>query len=129
MHQAEWQTWLGTLSHLQNISVNRCFKPQGFGDIHNAKLQIFSIGSELGYGTSAYLRLVDVYSNITCSFVIGKSRLAPIKQVSIPRLELSGAVTAFRLYRLLFEELEIKLDQVTFWTDSIFVLGYINNES
>ena len=129
MHQAEWQTWLGTLSHLQNISVNRSFKPQGFGDIHNAKLHIFSIGSELGHGTSAYLRLVDVCGNITCSFVIGKSRLAPIKQVSIPRLELAGAVTAFRLYRLLFEELEIKLDQVTSWTESIFVLGYMKNES
>ena len=129
VHQNEWQSWLSTLPHLQNISVNRCFKPQGFGNIHNAQLHFFSDGSELGYGASAYLRLVDVHGNITCSFVIGKSRLAPIKQVSIPRLELSGAVTACRLYRLLSDELEIKLDQVTFWTDSMIVLGYIKNVS
>ena len=105
--------------------MNRCFKPQGLGDILNAQLHFFSDGAELGYGASAYRRLVDVYGNVTCSFVIGKSRLAPIKQVSIPRLELSGAVTAWRLYRLLSDELEIKLDQVTLWTDSMIVLGYI----
>ena len=129
VNQSEWQNWLGTLPHLHNISVNRCFKPQGFGDIKNAQLHLFSDGSELGYGASAYLRLVDVYDNITCSLVIGKSRLAPIKQISIPRLELSGAVVACRLYRLLSDELELKLDQVTFWTDSMIVLGYIKNVS
>ena len=109
--------------------MNRCFNPQGFGDIHNAQLHFFSDGSELGYGASAYLRFVDGHGNITCSFVIDKSCLAPIGQVSIPILELSGAVTACRLYRLLSDELEIKLDQVTFWSDSMIVLGYIKNES
>ena len=129
VHQVEWQTLLGTLPHLQNISVNRCFKQQGLGDIHNAQLHFISDGAELGYRASAYRRLVNVCGNINCSFAIGKSRLAPIKQVSIPRLELSGAVTAWRLYRLLSYELEIKLDQVTFWTDSMIVLGYIKIES
>ena len=129
VYQTEWQNWLGTLPHLQNISVNRCFKSQGFGDIKNAQLHLFSDGPELGYGASAYLRLVDVYDNVTCSLVIGKSRLAPIKQVSIPRLELSGAVVACRLYSLLSDELQIKLDQVNFWTDSMIVLGYIKNVS
>ena len=47
VRQAEWQTWLGTLPHLQNISVNRCFKPHGLGDIHNAQLHFFSDGAEL----------------------------------------------------------------------------------
>ena len=47
VHQAEWQTWLGTLPHLQNISVNRCFKPQGFGDIHNAQLHFLVMGQNL----------------------------------------------------------------------------------
>lgn len=92
--QSEWQNWLGTLPHLHNIFVNRCLKPQEFGDIKNAQLHLFSDGSELGYGASAYLRLVDVYDNITCLLVISKSHLAPIKQVSFPRLELSGAVVA-----------------------------------
>lgn len=129
MNQIEWKNWLGTLPHLENVSVNRCFKPKGFGNITNAQLHLFSDGSELGYGACAYLRLVDDQDNITCTLVIGKSRLAPIKQMSIPRLELSGAVVSCRLYRLLTDEMELKLDQVTFWTDSMIVLGYIKNVS
>ena len=80
--------------HLQNIFVNRCLHSQSFGDIKNAQLRLFSDGSELGYGASAYLRLVDEYGNVTYLFVMGKSRLEPVKQVSIHRLELSGAVVA-----------------------------------
>ena len=104
VHQAEWKTWLGNLPYLQNISVNRCFKPQGFGTVHNAELHFFSDGSELGYGACAYLRLADEHGNICCSFVLGKARVAPIKQMSIPRLELSGAVLACRLYGFLSDE-------------------------
>ncbi|CAG2225244.1 Tenascin-R,Ryncolin-2,Angiopoietin-related protein 1,Angiopoietin-related protein 6,Ficolin-3,Techylectin-5B,Ryncolin-1,Fibrinogen C domain-containing protein 1,Ficolin-2,Fibrinogen-like protein 1,Fibrinogen alpha chain,Tenascin,Ficolin-1,Fibrinogen-like protein A,Microfibril-associated glycoprotein 4,Ryncolin-3,Angiopoietin-related protein 2,Angiopoietin-4 [Mytilus edulis] len=84
-------------------------------------------GSELGYGACVYLRLVDGNDKITCTLVIGKARLASIKQMSIPRLELSGAVTACR--QILNDELEIKIDNVTFWTDSTIVLGYIRNTS
>ncbi|XP_060567693.1 uncharacterized protein LOC132726393 [Ruditapes philippinarum] len=125
----EWQTWLSTLSSLEKLSVNRWYRPQGFGTVRNTQLHIFSDGSERGYGACAYLRFVDVHDNVHCSLVIGKSHLAPIKQMSIPRLELSGAVVGCRLFAMLSEELDMNFDQVTFWTDSMIVLGYINNVS
>ncbi|CAC5386938.1 unnamed protein product [Mytilus coruscus] len=109
--------------------MNRCFRPQEFQHIKNAQLHLFSDGSELGYGACAYLRQVDVNDKITCSLIIGKARLAPIKQMPIPRLELSGTVTACRLYQILNDELEIKIDNVTFWTESTILLGYIRNTS
>ena len=109
--------------------MKRCFKPNDFGSIQSSQLHLFTDGSELAYGACAYLRLADQQGNISCSLVIGKARLAPIKQMSIPRLELSGAVLACRLYRFLTNELEIAIDQVTFWTDSMIVLGYIKNVS
>lgn len=74
-----------------------------------------------------YLRLVDVDDNVTCSLVIGNARLTPIKQMYIPKLELSAAVTACRLYALITNELEVQINSVTFWTDSTIVLGYIRN--
>ena len=95
VNQSEWQNWLGTLPHLHNISVIRCFKPQGFGDIKNAQLHLFSDGSELSYGASAYLRLVDVYDNITCSLVIGKSRLAPFLDLN---LYISNGTVSTKIY-------------------------------
>lgn len=44
-------------------------------------------------------------------------------------MELSGAVVACRLYRMIAEELEIQFTQAYFRTDSTIVLGYIRNES
>lgn len=62
---------------------------------------------------------VRTYGQLTQKIVYpGRSRLAPIKQMSMPCLELSGAVVTCRLYAMLGEELEINIDEVTFWTDS-----------
>ena len=59
----------------------------------------------------------------------GKSRLAHIKPMTVPRLELSAAVLAVQLDETLKSELEIPLHQSVFWTDSTTVLQYIRNES
>lgn len=125
----EWQNWLGTLPFLEKVSLNRCYKPSGFGEIKGAQLHIFSDGSEQGYRACAYLRLTNTQNKHTCSLLMGKSRLAPIKRMTIPRLELSGAVVACRLFDFLEEELEVPINQTIFWTDSTIVLGYIRNES
>ena len=125
----EWRQWLNALPALEKVAIKRCFKPQGFGQVRNAQLHVFCDGSELGYGACAYIRLADEHGKIACSLIMGKSRLAPIKQTSIPRLELSGAVVASRLYGLIKHKLEIDIDNVIFWTDSMIVLGYIKNET
>ena len=126
--QEEWTRWKTSLPELENISVPRCFKLKGTS-IANAQLHVFTDGSESGYGACAYLRIVDTAGNINCSLVLGKSRLAPLKQTTIPRLELSGAVVACKMYEMIKEELDIELESVTFWTDSMIVLGYIKNTS
>ena len=112
--EREWIEWMDKLPEIEKISIHRCYKPESFDQICNAQLHIFSDGSESGYGACAYLRLVDGNGNVSISLVMGKSRLAPIKQSTIPRLELSGAVVACRLYELISSELEIDLDHVTF---------------
>jgi hypothetical protein len=63
-----------------------------------------------------------------CSFVAGKSRNAPIRTVTIPRLELQAAVLAARMDNAFRMELELDIRRVLFWTDSI-TLNYINNET
>ncbi|XP_046556878.1 uncharacterized protein LOC124266109 [Haliotis rubra] len=60
---------------------------------------------------------------------MSKSRLAPIKSVTIPRLELCAAVLAIRLDEALRRELRIKIERTVFWTDSMIVLHFIKNES
>ena len=60
---------------------------------------------------------------------MGKSRVAPLKAVTIPRLELTAAVSSVRISQQLQRELECTIDQEYFWTDSKVVLGYVANES
>ncbi len=124
----EWQRWLSNLHCLENIRISRWYQPSYFSEVNNIQLHVFSDGSEAGYGACAYLRLTDQDGRIACSLVLGKSRLAPIKQTSIPRLELCGAIVSCRLYATLIEEqLDVKIDRIVFWTDSMILLGYINN--
>ena len=86
----------------------------------------FIDASSYGYGACSYLRLVDHSGSICLYFFMGKSRLAPIKSVSIPRLELTAAVLAARLDELAKRELKIPLDSF-FWVDSTAVLYCIRN--
>ena len=61
-------------------------------------------------------------------FLLGsKSRLAPIRSISIPRLELSAAVLAVRVNHSMIRALCASIDRVFFWTDSTAVLRYIRN--
>ena len=126
-HLAQWQSWLADLPKSQNLEINRCFKPSELGQVVSVQLHHFADSSQSGYGSVSYVRVQDHAGNVSCSFVMGKSRLAPIKSVTIPRLELSAAVVAARLDQICRQELTYNIDQSQFWTDSTCVLRYIEN--
>ena len=60
---------------------------------------------------------------------MGKSRVTPLKHVTIPRLELTAAVVAVKMDRMIRQELQVPLQESVFWTDSTTVLRYLSNES
>ena len=124
-----WQSWLGDLPKLESIKVYRCFKPPDFGDVTTCQIHHFADASQIAYGAVSYLRITNARGLIHCSFVIGKSRLSPLKHLTIPRLELSAAVVAARLDKIIRTETDIQVDESVFWTDSTCVLGYLRNES
>lgn len=82
-----------------------------------------------GYGTVLYLRLEKHEGTIHCPFIIGKSRVALLKQITIPRLEFTAATVAVRIDKMLKSELQVPIDKNVFWTDSMTVLRYIGNTS
>ncbi|XP_071490097.1 uncharacterized protein [Diadema antillarum] len=127
--ERRWQKWLNYLPLLTEIQISRCLKPEGFQEIESAQLHHFCDASEVGYAAMSYLRLASKSGAVHCAFVLGKSRLAPTKVVSIPRLELMAAVLAVTMDQCIKGELEIKIDETVFWTDSTAVLQYIRSES
>ena len=60
---------------------------------------------------------------------MGKSRVAPVKLLSTPRMELSATVIAVRLAKFVQRELDVNFDCIVYWSDSTTVLGYLPNTS
>ena len=113
-----------------NISIPRCCKPTDFGQIVEYTLHHFLDISETGYGQASYLRLVNENEDVHCCLIFGKSRVAPVKYVSIPRLEVTATTfSVVKVSDMLRRELDIPVASEEFWTDSQVVLGYVSNEA
>ncbi|KAI2644915.1 hypothetical protein H4Q32_024954 [Labeo rohita] len=128
-HAEDWERWMKDVTHLSNIHVSRCFKPTKFGCTTAAQLHHFSDASEYAYGIVSYLLLENERGEKHCTFLMGKSRVAPLKRVTIPRLELTAAVVAVKVDKMLQQEMQVPLQQSVFWTDSTTVLKYIDSET
>ena len=120
-----WQSWKDGLKTSQIIAVPRWY---GFhyDECQNVQLHVFCDASEIAYGAVAYFRTV-IHGRVNVSFVISKTRLAPIKTLTIPRLELQAAVVATRLKSKILEEIDFEVDETHLWSDSKIVLHYISN--
>jgi len=128
LESARWEKWISDLPKRSHIAVPRCLKPTNLGTAEVTQRHHFANASQIAYGAVSYARFVNEEKNVHCSFLVGKSPLAYIKRMTIPRLELSAAVLAVTLDRSLREELEMKIDELVFWSDSTAVLQYIKNE-
>ena len=111
------------------MKVPSCYFSRTDHEAATLQLHHFCDASEVGYGTARYLRIAYPDEKIECAFIIGKSRNAPIKTLSILRLELQGALLAARFDLAVRKELNFKFERVVFWTDSMITLNYIHNES
>lgn len=71
--------------------------------------------SKVGLGTMSYLRLINCKDEGHIVFIMGKAKVAPLKQTTIQRLELAAAVLAVRIDRMMKAELQIQRDESVFW--------------
>ncbi len=92
--QQHWTRWLEELVKLAEFKVKRCLKPKDFGPLVHARMHHFSDASECGYGVVSYVRMENCQHDVHVAFLLGKARVTPLKQVTIPRLELTAAVLA-----------------------------------
>jgi hypothetical protein len=92
-------------------------------------LLIFGDGSTLASCALAYLRWQMADGTVQCRLLAGKTRVAPKCKISIPRMELMGALLAVRLSRKIQDALQMELEAVRYFTDSAVTLGMVLRES
>ncbi|XP_022778259.1 uncharacterized protein LOC111319790 [Stylophora pistillata] len=100
-HRARLERWMADLPKRSQFSVDRCVKPVGFDYISSSQLHHFSDASESGLGSVSYLRLINGEGAVHCSFLCAKSRVAPLKTITILRLELSAAAISAKQDKVL----------------------------
>lgn len=118
-------TWCKFKSELQSLND---LKIKRFALLSNCKtieLHAFSDASEKAYGASIYLRVIDESGNISVALLCAKSKVAPLKVITLPKLELSGTLIAARLAEIVIKSLRASISNRVFWTDSTIVLGWL----
>ncbi|XP_060772289.1 uncharacterized protein LOC132883105 [Neoarius graeffei] len=126
--QVLWDQWRDSLQGLQALKIPRPYTQTSPSAALHRELCVFSDASILAIGAVAYLRVTDQGGGLHVGFILGKAKLAPRPDLTIPRLELCAAVLAVDIAETIKAEMDIPVDKVTFFTDSKIVLGYINNE-
>lgn len=125
-----WRLWEQELPEVEKVTFPRCYVPASV-TYHQATfdLHVFCDASERAYGSVAYLRILDSNMDVHVSFVLARSRVAPKKRLSMPRLELSAALTGAQLVNTLQSELTLPIRDIVLWSDSTTVLHWIKSES
>ena len=81
------------------------------------QLHVFCDAAEIACGAVAYFH-TETRGSINVSFVISKTRLVPIKTLTVPQLELPAAVMASKLKYKIFEESDLEINETYLWSDS-----------
>ncbi|XP_060861476.1 uncharacterized protein LOC132938548 [Metopolophium dirhodum] len=126
--QNKWMNFYGELSALEALRILR----RVMYSRERIELHGFSDASQEAYGACVYVKTTDDHGQVTVLLYTSKSRVAPTKQTTIPRLELCGAVLLMEIMVDVVDELtrmDIQVNQsnVMLWTDSTIVLAWIKS--
>jgi hypothetical protein len=124
--QQEWNQLLQTIPTLSQLQINRkviCPKAT------NIQLHGFCDSSERAYGACLYLRSTDDNNQSFCELLCSTSKVAPLKRLTIPRLELCAATLLAKLYKKATRALNVTIHEAKLWTDSSIVLTWIQGPS
>lgn len=123
---SRWTEIKEELKLIETISI-----PRFIGTTNNSakyKLLCFTDASKKAYAAVIYL-LTQTPNTTEVNIVFSKSRLAPTKEVTIPRLELLGVLIGIRCLKFVEAELKLCIDERILWTDSQCVLKWLNSKT
>ncbi|XP_073949064.1 uncharacterized protein [Choristoneura fumiferana] len=119
-----WLNLHGSFRALSEVKIDRWLHTTD-QNMQGVTVHGFCDASSKAYGAVAYLRVKTEEGEIKTGLIAAKTRVAPVKPVSLPRLELCGAVLLSRLLKQIAEAMRIPTTQVFAWTDSLVVLSWL----
>ena len=125
--RSKWLGFFSLLFQMEDLVFERCMKP--VHAVGKPTLVIMSDGSEMAYGCASYIRWTLEDGSFWCRLILAKCRIAPISRISIPQMELNGAVLSKRCRKVIEAECRYTFDQVYHFVDSETVLCMINKIS
>ncbi|GFV20157.1 uncharacterized protein TNCV_4194551 [Trichonephila clavipes] len=126
----KWLIWCKELPLLDHLRIPRLVLDSTNDEVSDLiEIHIFCDASKLAYGAAAYVK-VRKQNEVLVNLITSKTRVAPLKAVTLPRLELLGALVAARLSSRVQEIIRKKKEcKVFHWTDSKIVLFWIKGSS
>ncbi|GFW04537.1 integrase catalytic domain-containing protein [Trichonephila clavipes] len=119
----EWREFVTTLKCIEEVKINRFIMAD-----NNVRivLQGFADASEAAYGAVVYLQCFLHNGAAKVSILASKSRVAPIRVISIPRLELCACVLLAQLVKKIHSTLRLNISDIVLHTDSTIALAWLN---
>ncbi|XP_011858860.1 PREDICTED: uncharacterized protein LOC105556384 [Vollenhovia emeryi] len=122
-----WQHYHIHLHQLEEVTIPRW--TQLSQQVQYRELHGFSDASTKASAAAVYLRVVKMNGMVSVNLLAAKSKVAPVKTISVPRLELSAAQLLARLIQFIRESLDFQETKVSCWTDSTITLAWLSRPS
>ncbi|GFU09777.1 DUF1758 domain-containing protein [Trichonephila clavipes] len=121
----EWMNFYQKLAKVNNFKIPRCILLPATIRI---EIHGFSDASERAYAAVVYIKCFNESGQSQTRLLCSKSRVAPLKTLTIPRLELSAALLLSRLVKKVVPILQLPINKIWMWTDSTIALAWIKTE-
>jgi len=111
-HLKKWNTLIAGLEILNHVRIPRCYFENKSSKLKSAELHCFSDASEKAYAAAVNVRSTYDDERVDVNLIVSKTRVAALKEQSIPWLELLGATILVRLAKTVQDVLPRKLETV-----------------
>ncbi|XP_055632447.1 uncharacterized protein LOC129772938 [Toxorhynchites rutilus septentrionalis] len=124
-----WRDWVKILYDINKVRVPRCyFRPPDSFSFENVQLHVFVDASPTAYSCACYFHIINAQGEVEVSLVAAKAKVAPLKHMSIPRLELQACVLGSRMMKLVVDGHTFSISKRYSWTDSQTAHTWINKD-